>query len=209
MADQLGVLSDNVVLSFDGRRVFPSTSPHGVGIWAEGELGKTIRSLIINLLTFFLFVDACDKVTYDYLRTQRHRSPSVVMDRGPTTNGVRPLTPTQEEEEDAASDGASDAPAQGETLKIILQSKVTKDISLTVRPTTTCSSIIKAFLKAAGLTDKYPSLTPAKPAKGRKGKAVAGPSVPQLSLDGEKLDPDSEIGDADLEDGDRLDVVGM
>jgi hypothetical protein len=56
-------------------------------------------------------------------------------------------------------------------------------------------------LKNAGLSDKYPAQTPKKGAKGSK--------VPKLCLDGDKLDPGSEIGDADLEDGDLVEVVGL
>lgn len=56
-------------------------------------------------------------------------------------------------------------------------------------------------MKNAGLSDKYPAQTPKKGAKGSK--------VPKLCLDGDKLDPGSEIGDADLEDGDLVEVVGL
>jgi hypothetical protein len=36
-----------------------------------------------------------------------------------------------------------------------------------------------------------------------------GGKVPMLCLDGDKLDPGSEIGDAELEDGDLIEVVGL
>lgn len=39
-ADQAGVLSDNLVVTYENSRVFPSATPHSIGIWAEGELGK-------------------------------------------------------------------------------------------------------------------------------------------------------------------------
>ena len=55
------------------------------------------------------------------------------------------------------------------------------------------------FLKSAGLSDKYPGQTP------KKG----GGKVPMLCLDGDKLNPGSEIGDAELEDGDLVEVVGL
>jgi hypothetical protein len=56
-------------------------------------------------------------------------------------------------------------------------------------------------LKSAGLSDKYPGQTPKKGGTGGK--------VPMLCLDGDKLDPGSEIGDAELEDGDLIEVVGL
>jgi len=57
-------------------------------------------------------------------------------------------------------------------------------------------------LKSTGLSDKYPGVGSAQtPKKGAK--------IPMLCLDGDKLDPGSEIGDADLEDGDLVEVVGL
>lgn len=53
-------------------------------------------------------------------------------------------------------------------------------------------------MKSAGLTDKY-KLTPK---KGKKG-------VPKLSVDGDTMEPGDAIGDADLEDGDMVEVVGF
>jgi len=189
VADVVAVLPENIILSCDGKRVFPSASPHGIGIWAEGVL------------------EACEKSTHEYIRSQRHRSPSIVVERGPPAAGGRPLTPTQEEDTDESSDEKSEA--SGDTFKLVLRSKIGKDITLTVRPTTKCGAIIKGFLRVAGLTDQYPNTTPAKPARGRKGKNAATINYPQLMVDGEKMNPESEIGDADLEDGDMVEVFGL
>lgn len=51
------------------------------------------------------------------------------------------------------------------------------------------------------MSDKYFGQTP------KKG-GNAG-NIPMLCLDGDKLNPGSEIGDADLEDGDLIEVVGL
>jgi hypothetical protein len=59
----------------------------------------------------------------------------------------------------------------------------------------------QGVLKSAGLSDKYLGQTPKKGGMGGK--------VPMLCLDGDKLDPGSEIGDAELEDGDLIEVVGL
>ena len=112
-----------------------------------------------------------------------------------------------------------------DTFKLILRSALTgnKDITLTVRPTTKCGNIVKAFLKKAKLEDQYPHVfaeggvaaamaTASKQKKGRgRGKAAAPPQVkdPRLSVDGDKLDNDAPISDADLEDGDMVEVVGL
>lgn len=50
---------------------------------------------------------------------------------------------------------------------------------------------MKAFLKKAGLSDKY-----------KKGG-------PCLMVDGDKMSAGSEIADADLDDGDMVEVVGL
>lgn len=81
----------------------------------------------------------------------------------------------------------------------MLRSAATEDsVNLTVRSTTTCGAIIKAFLKAAGLSDRYP-VPPS------KGKQI----TPQLMVDGDKMTDDMEIGEADLDDGDLVEVVGL
>lgn len=80
----------------------------------------------------------------------------------------------------------------------------TKDISLTVRPTTTCGAVAKAFLKAAGLSDQYPGVNGATPKKGKRTD-----KDPRLSVEGEKMDPSTQISETELEDGDMVEVVGL
>ena len=90
-----------------------------------------------------------------------------------------------------------------------------KDITLLVRPKTKCGAIVRGFLKKAGLEAEYPEETaPPPPKKGRgRGKVAAAAAVkskvPALSVDGEKMDPDAEIGVMDLEDGDMVEVIGL
>ena len=116
--------------------------------------------------------------------------------------------------ESQQSDGESESD-EGK-FKLILRSALTinKEIGLVVRPTTKCSAIVKAFLKKAGLAGQYPevfadgSSSMAKKG-GRKSKGGEAGKDPRLCLDGDKLDNESEIGDADLEDGDMIEVVGL
>lgn len=106
-----------------------------------------------------------------------------------------------------------------------------KDITLTVRPTTKCGAIVKAFLKKAGLIDLYPGAgsdePPAPPVQvpppkkgGRKSKvtlaaetaalAAAAPAKdPRLCIEGDKMDNGTPIGEQDVEDGDMIEVVGL
>ena len=115
--------------------------------------------------------------------------------------------------ESQQSDPESD-PDEGK-FKLILRSALTvnKEINLVVRPTTKCGAIVKAFLKRAGLEKQYPEVfsgTPVSVAnKGKKKSMAAGGKDPRLCLDGDKLDNASEIGAAELEDGDMIEVVGL
>jgi hypothetical protein len=137
---------------------------------------------------------ACDVTTYEYLRANREaiRSPSPLLELG-LGNHDR-ASPESEAESQADVD---DNDEDDDKFKIIVRSsRTTKDIALIIRPTTTCGAIVKGFLKKAGLADQYPST-----GKGKKN--------PVLSVDGEHMSPDTPIGNADLEEGDIVDVVGL
>ncbi|TCD70748.1 hypothetical protein EIP91_001777 [Steccherinum ochraceum] len=197
-ADMAAILSDNLIVTHRGTRVFPSTSPHALGVFAHADL------------------EACDKATYDYIQTHQRRSASIEPIPTPAAHGfTASLPPTQEEDEDQsdAESATSVAEDKGDLFKIILRSKGHKDVSLTVRPTTKCGAIVKAFLKKLGLLDKYPGAgevvgKPA-PKKGRKSAANVKPGGPWLMVDGDKLGNGSEISEADLEDGDMIEVTGL
>lgn len=159
--------------------------------------------------------DACSKQTYDYMRANNMRFTDL---RSPSPGLATEPALTQSEEGESDSDdddGVQEAGAGGasDTFKLTLRSaKTQKDIVLTVRPSTKCGSIVKAFLKKAGLADKYlEESTSAKsnPKKrGRKSLVVVA-TGPNLMVDGDKMNNDTEIGEADLEDGDMVEVVGL
>ena len=190
------MLVDHLIITYEGKRIFPSASPHGIGVWNEATFG-TCDSPRTHRYSSFI-PEGCDKATYDYIRTHRRTTPLPGEDdTGAALDAVRAQS-------EAPSDAASDDD-DSDKMKLTFRSSATKDITLTVRPTTTCSTILKAFLKRAGLSDKY-SASPAK--KGRKGKNAAS-AGPALMVDGERLSPEAEIGSADLEDGDLVEVVGL
>ncbi|EIW80894.1 hypothetical protein CONPUDRAFT_72760 [Coniophora puteana RWD-64-598 SS2] len=177
VADAATVLVDRLFITYEGKRIYSSATPHNLKVWAEGEL------------------EACEQATYEYLRTHRHQPtpPTRQPEAAARSPSAAPL------ESDAESDAGSQT---DDKFRLILRSSATKDITLTVRPTTTCGAIVKAFLKKAGLSDRsVPSS-----AKGPKKKTA---SVPHLVIDGDKMLPDTAIGDADLEDGDQVEVVGL
>ncbi|KAF9450560.1 hypothetical protein P691DRAFT_810094 [Macrolepiota fuliginosa MF-IS2] len=133
----------------------------------------------------------------------------------------------------ASQESDAESESDSEKFKLILRSnKVAKDITLIVRPTTKCGAIVRAYIKKAGLADEYahviaegdavaepPATTRGRGrgGKGRgrgRGKAVAQAPIqalsdPRISVDGDKMENDTEIGEADLEDGDMVEVVGL
>jgi len=147
-------------------------------------------------------IDACDKTTLAYLRANAS---------APEPDDTVIVLSDTEVPSSAASNEAQDSESDdgGETFKLILRSALTtKDITLTVRPTTTCGAIVQAFLKKAELADKYG--TGAKKGAGsNKGKRGVPEKYPQLVIDGDKVASNVPIGDMDLDDGDMVDVVGL
>lgn len=114
------------------------------------------------------------------------------------------LQPGGNESNESDSDVQSQDGTEDETFKLVLRSAETKNknITLTVRPTTTCGAIVKAFLKRAGLAEKYP--------EGKSARRKSGAGVgPRLVVDGDKMDPETPISEADLDDGDQVEVVGL
>lgn len=150
---------------------------------------------------------ACTKETYDYIRANPHSIQN-------TSFGNSNAGPIDIDSNDDTESQQSDAESEsdGDKFKLILRSALTanKEISLVVRPTTKCGAIVKAFLKKAGLSGQYPEVVSGAKKGGRKSNKVpAAGKDPRLCLDGDKLDNASEIGDADLEDGDMIEVVGL
>ena len=134
--------------------------------------------------------DASDLVAYEYLREHRQERPP------PTANAPAQGTSPP----GSAEDGESDSDSQDDDddiFKLVVRSSVTKDVTLKVRPTTTCGAIVKAFLKRAGIADQY-----------LEGRSIHG-GGPRLMIDGERMDPETPISEADLEDGDQVEVDGL
>ncbi|KAJ7767530.1 hypothetical protein DFH07DRAFT_808813 [Mycena maculata] len=188
VAEDESILVESLVMSYKRVPIVPSVTPAALNLWNDAELV------------------ACEKTTWEYLRSNPASS---ALDTEPDvldTDAPSPVHSNAEESE-AESD------AGGETFKLCLRSAVTaKDITVTVRPTTTCGAIVQAFLKKAGLADKYgksgrKSIGGASK-KGKEKKAESDED-PQLMIDGDKMAHATPIGDAELDDGDVVDVVGL
>ncbi|KAJ7818531.1 hypothetical protein B0H14DRAFT_3877011 [Mycena olivaceomarginata] len=197
VAEDESILVESLVMSYKGVKLFSTVTPAALDLWGDAELV------------------ACDKSTWDYMRANPTATinPTQVTELSDDSDDEPSLANHNTQESDVESD------AGGETFKLVLQSAVTKSITLTVRPTTTCGAIVQAFLKKAGLADKYNNAaakTPRKSlggsSKGKKKAAAAEPPaapLPQLVIDGDKMAAHVPIGDMDLDDGDTVDVVGL
>ncbi|KAH9049940.1 hypothetical protein EDB84DRAFT_1451888 [Lactarius hengduanensis] len=179
VANAAGILTSALVLTHGGARVFASATPHSLKIWAEAQM------------------DASDVTTFEYLREQRHEV------HPPLASSSTSWTPPPGSMEDgeSESDVQSVAEEDDDTFKLVVRSGMTKDVTLKVRPTTSCGAIVKAFLRRAGIADKYPEGK-----SSRKKSTVGGP---RLMIDGDRMDPDTPISEADLEDGDQVEVTGL
>jgi Ubiquitin-2 like Rad60 SUMO-like len=143
-------------------------------------------------------LDASDVATFEYLREHRHERPP------PIADGSTQWSPSPGSAEDAESESDAQSMAEDDdddVFKLVVRSGVTKDVTLKVRPTTTCGAIVKAFLKRAGIADKHIE------GKNSRGKSAAG--GPRLMIDGEHMSPDIPISEADLEDGDQVEITGL
>jgi hypothetical protein len=141
------------------------------------------------------YIDASDFATFEYLREHRHEGPPPIADALDQVSSPPNGSEDGELESDAQSVADDD---DGDVFKLVVRSAFTKDVILKVRPTTTCGAIVKAFLKRAGIANEYPV-----------GKGPRGKREPGLMIDGEHMNPETLISEADLEDGDQVEVDGL
>lgn len=123
------------------------------------------------------------------MREHKHERALSPVDANRDGDGSRlPNASSQVSESEVESEASyNDDDKPQDTFKLTLRSSSTKNITVTVRPTTKCSAIIATFLK-------------------RAGKKASGA---RLVVDGDSMNPGTAIGEADLEDGDMVDVVGL
>jgi len=137
-------------------------------------------------------MDASDLVTFQYLREHREERPPPIANAPSQRSSPSGSAEDGESESDAQSMADDD---DDDVFKLVVRSAVTKDVILKVRPTTSCGAIVKAFLKRAGIADQY-----------SESRSLRGP---QLMVDGEHMKADTPISEADLEDGDQVEVDGL
>jgi len=215
-ADDLDVLVQNLIMTYRGKRLFSSASPEALEIWGDAEFvaydQTTYSYLQANHYTRESNLSSADHPTQrpkDSADAIEINSDDDVGPLGPHPSSS-PLDETQKQMHESDAESEAD-----DKFKIVLQSSLTQDkhITLTVRPRTKCGAIVKAFLKKAGVAEQYPHVfqdTASKAAPNKRGKkSQAKQKDPRICIDGEKMSNDAEIGDADLEDGDMVEVVGL
>lgn len=124
-------------------------------------------------------------------------------------SGSRVTTAEGEESGEASSDADSIEDTAEDTFRLTLRSmKTPKGVVLTVRPQTKCGAILKAYLRKAGLAHEYLEYDAGR-SRNRGRRSVIIASGPRLVVDGDKLDNEVEIREADVEDGDIIEVTGL
>lgn len=125
-------------------------------------------------------------------------------------SGSRVAVAEGEESEEGSSDMDSVGDAAEDTFRLTLRSvKTPKGVVLTVRPQTKCGAILKAYLRKAGLANEYLEYDSGAKGRNRGKRSAIITSGTRLVVDGEKLDNEVEIREADVEDGDIIEVAGL
>ncbi|KAJ2933383.1 hypothetical protein H1R20_g3694, partial [Candolleomyces eurysporus] len=233
IADDAHIVASNLVVCHQGKRIFASAGPSVLNIWRDVEFTA------YNKTTFEYIRANPDLSAYNDLSstqpqtqappTSSSSNSSIPVfdisdsdeDEPATPRKAAPSLQSQAASKSQLATGAesqSEADDDDDKLKLIFRSAKTgsRDIVLTVRPTAKCGNILRAFLKRAGLEKEYPEVFAAAglppPARGKGGKKAAAatpPKDPRLCVDGDRLDNESPISEADLEDGDLVEVVGL
>ncbi|KAI5121071.1 hypothetical protein M0805_008585 [Coniferiporia weirii] len=180
-AAQVGAATSEVVITYNGKKVFATSTPATLSIWSEAEL------------------EICTEYVYRFMKEQerlRRLAGSTEGGTGAqdsevgagvrTESGVNPAQAHASTESGAESDASHD---RSDTFRLHLRSDA-ETITVTVRPTTKCRAIVASFLR-------------------KTGRPAAAAKKARIEVDGIKLATDSEIGTADLEDGDLIDIVGL
>ncbi len=188
LADEAGVLEDKMVVTCNGKRVFAGSTPHSLAVWSAAEFG-----LCLFLDSLFLLLTRCAEAytlhVYDFIQAQKRERALSPNAFEPEVENFTSVSHTLEESGATDSGLESDGGSQ-DTFKLTLRSGASQSVTVTVRPSTKCSSIIASFLK-------------------KTGRPASVSNKARISVDGESLNPNEPIDVAGLEDGDVVDIVGV
>lgn len=171
LADEAGVLEDKMVVTCNGKRVFAGSTPHSLAVWSAAEF------------------EAYTLHVYDFIQAQKRERALSPNAFEPEVENFASVSHILEESGATDSGLESDGGSQ-DTFKLTLRSGASQSVTVTVRPSTKCSSIIASFLK-------------------KTGRPASVSNKARISVDGESLNPNDPIDVAGLEDGDVVDIVGV
>ncbi|KAL1745261.1 hypothetical protein HDZ31DRAFT_36748 [Schizophyllum fasciatum] len=236
VADEMDVLSSRLYMTHRGVRIFGSVTANYLKVGKAASLVACDKATYDYLRELeeaqrrssvhppsdhedaedaddddVVVIASDDEPSYPHTSTSTTASSSTTA----STNRTSPSQPTTTHPTPTPRAPSEDADDGGGKFKIILRSGSFPDVPLTVRPTTTCGAIVRAFLKKVGLTDQFPNAgtagagAQAQP-KGGRGRGAPPPAKdPHLVMDGDKLNHTAPIEEAELDDGDVLDVHGL
>ncbi|KLO08661.1 hypothetical protein SCHPADRAFT_600469 [Schizopora paradoxa] len=130
LADEAGVLEEKMIVTYDGKRVFATSTPFSLGVWSAAEF------------------EAYNAHVFEYIQERKRErafSPNTYEPEVENTAIGGNLT----EDFGAADSGLESDGGSQDTFKLTLQSG-TGNVTVTVRPATKCSSIVASFLKKTG-----------------------------------------------------------
>ena len=97
---------------------------------------------------------------------------------------------------DAEASSQSESEANDDAFRITVRSG-SNEISVKVRPQTTCGAIVASFIKRTSGKNGQPTIS------------AANAKAARIDFDGEMMDPGSCVADMELEEGDVIDIFGL
>jgi hypothetical protein len=183
IAEEFFVMRSTLVLMVDGRQIFSSGSPDGLNVWSELSLGMFCPSLPWTSANRpIVLLEACEKPTYDFIMEQRHKPPEE----------QEPVTFATPQRKSAANNSSpmGPPPAAVPKLKLFLRSRAFPEkLQLQVTNATKWGSVVSNYLKHHQIVGKD--------------------QTAKVEIDGEAMEDDDKVGDAGLEDGDLVEIVGV
>jgi hypothetical protein len=171
---------DGIFLTWKGRRVWDVTTVASMGIRVDGR-GRVVGPGNGVNRDGNVHLEAWTPETFAAFEAQREAQRKA-------SQAADSFAASDEEEDGGYGEPEVQemASRQAEKIKIVLQAKGMEAVKLIVKPTTAIRTVVHGFRQTSGVGE---------------GKSV------ELWFDGERLEEESTIADADLEDMSGIDVL--
>ncbi|KAG7088211.1 hypothetical protein E1B28_012228 [Marasmius oreades] len=229
VAEEACVISENLVLTYRGDRFFPSVSPTTLHMYNEATIVACDKRAWDYMRANRKARSSPPSPSVSPSKLPL-KSSSLASMSIPEDKPIEFISSSgdefeymesghQDESDDSGGGGGTEVEENDivpeDTFTLTVRSgSANKGVTLVVRPTAKCGAIVKGFLKKSGLADQYPAFmngeTQLPAGKNTRKKGGTPPQkMPVLSIDGDRVGNDEEIGQYDLEDGDMVEVVGL